>query len=281
MAGRPDAATISFTVNLPPEVIATYFEGLAKVEQSKRTFPSLPSLSIFAPLVPMAMELASPYLSAAKKAFDQGSRDALDKAAEAAKNAEKALANKNVADKSFLESTSSESEPAVDDHEEAEAPQAHEDVAAVPAVEVEAPAKHRPAYNEDDETATPTSSAPVASAPAAQPGQPAGMPDMANLMNTMGPVMQQFASAFGMGGAPAASPKAHKHTPTKKTSKKPAAAKGPIKPVPRSKVVTATKAKATVPEVPVESVPEPPKSTSSVEALNARLEELIDTEGVE
>jgi hypothetical protein len=259
MATRPDSATISFTVNLPPEVIQAYFEGAAKVEQSKRTFPnfSLPSFSIFAPLIPMAVELAKPYVSS----FNDSVKEAV------AKNETTVKKPDDVESKSVLDSASSESEPAVDDHDEPE-----EDSEPIKA-HIEPPPKHRPAYDEDADVPVSTG---VASTEAAAPAA-MQMPDMAGLMENVGPMMQQMASLFG-GGVPQA-PKGHKHTPTKKPSKKPGV-KTPVKPIIKPKA----KAKAAGTPSPAEVPPTPQpaeaadKPSPSVEALNNRLEALISSE---
>jgi hypothetical protein len=245
MANRPDAATISFTVNLPPEVIQTYFEGLAKVEKAKRSFPTF-ELSVLAPLLPMVVELVSPYMSKVCSSEEAGGKVSTGECTgkEPCHSSERSA--KCEVPISKPDNEEPEEEP-VPSPESSPAP-------------VDTPT-HRPAYDEDSEV-------PLNQGGQAVPAAPMGqMPDMANIMESMGPVMQQFASAFGMSGA-AQPPKAHKHVPTKKTSKKSVSVKPTSKPKPRVKVS----------DVPTES---PAPTSPAVDALNARLEALVASESLD
>jgi len=59
---RNDSASISFNVNVPPEVIKEYFDGMAKVEAAKHS-DSNSFGSIWSSLIPLIAPLAVPLIS--------------------------------------------------------------------------------------------------------------------------------------------------------------------------------------------------------------------------
>lgn len=61
---RNDSASINFSVNVPPEVIREYFDGMAKVETAKHPVPvATPAGFNWTTLIPMLAPLVVPFLT--------------------------------------------------------------------------------------------------------------------------------------------------------------------------------------------------------------------------
>lgn len=227
MTERPDSATITFKVNLPPEVISTYFEGVAQVEKAKRSLPDLglPSWSDLVSYIPSVVETISSITADLGKKCDACEKRCQQEPKVVQCRECEPCCKSVLPPPSVVFSASSESEPAADDHEEPDTAD-----------------KHKPAYDEDSEVPLNTTAT----------GQ---MPDMGNIMEAMGPMMQQLSSVFG-GVAPQA-PKGHKQS----SPKKPVSKKGSTRVAAKAKIAK-----------------EVAKDASKSDALNARLEALISQE---